>query len=102
VFPGIEHEVDAYWRSTVEPYWREIARTTEPLDGLRLCSSSSPERSCTTATFQRLGSATPSLAVNLDPSHLFWQSMDPLEVVRRLSGRSGSRTAKTRSSSRGV
>jgi sugar phosphate isomerase/epimerase len=41
------------------------------------------------ATFERLGSATPSLAVNLDPSHLFWQSMDPLEVVRRLSGRIG-------------
>ena len=90
MFPGIEHEVDAYWRSTVEPYWREIARTAEPLDGLRLCFELEPGAVVyNVATFERLGSATPSLAVNLDPSHLFWQSMDPLEVVRRLSGRIG-------------
>ena len=27
--------------------------------------------------------------MNLDPSHFFWQSIDPLEAVRRLGGRIG-------------
>ena len=27
--------------------------------------------------------------MNLDPSHFFWQSIDPIAVVRRLAGRIG-------------
>ena len=36
-------------------------------------------------TFERLRDAAgPIIGVNLDPSHLFWQGMDPLAVVRAL------------------
>ncbi len=41
------------------------------------------------STFERIAEAGAALAVNLDPSHLFWQSMDPLAVVRRLGPRIG-------------
>jgi sugar phosphate isomerase/epimerase len=36
-------------------------------------------------TFERMRDAVgPILGVNLDPSHLFWQQMDPLAVIRAL------------------
>ena len=36
-------------------------------------------------TFQRMRDAVgPLIGVNLDPSHLFWQGMDPLAVIRAL------------------
>jgi sugar phosphate isomerase/epimerase len=36
-------------------------------------------------TFQRMRDAVgPIIGVNLDPSHLFWQGMDPLAVIRAL------------------
>ena len=36
-------------------------------------------------TYQRLREAVgPIIGVNLDPSHLFWQGMDPLAVIRAL------------------
>ena len=36
-------------------------------------------------TFQRMRDAVgPMIGVNLDPSHLFWQQMDPLAVIRAL------------------
>jgi sugar phosphate isomerase/epimerase len=36
-------------------------------------------------TFERMRDAVgPIIGVNLDPSHLFWQAMDPLAVVRAL------------------
>jgi sugar phosphate isomerase/epimerase len=36
-------------------------------------------------TFERMRDAVgPIIGVNLDPSHLFWQGMDPLSVVRAL------------------
>src|SRR5262249_12228382 len=37
----------------------------------------------------RLLEVAPNLAVNLDPSHFFWQGIDPLVAVPRLAGRIG-------------
>jgi sugar phosphate isomerase/epimerase len=38
-------------------------------------------------TYERLRDAVgPIIGVNLDPSHLFWQGMDPIAVVRALGG----------------
>jgi sugar phosphate isomerase/epimerase len=36
----------------------------------------------------------PGIAVNLDPSHLFWQRMDPLRIIDRLGSRIGYAHAK--------
>ena len=36
-------------------------------------------------TFERMRDAVgPIIGANLDPSHLFWQGMDPLAVIRAL------------------
>src|SRR5262249_35030827 len=43
---------------------------------------------------ERLLDLAPNLAVNLDPSHFFWQSIDPLVAIRRLAGRIGYAHAK--------
>jgi sugar phosphate isomerase/epimerase len=37
-------------------------------------------------TFRRIGQLGSNLGVNLDPSHLFWQGMDPIAAVRALAG----------------
>jgi len=89
-FPGIEHQVDLYWRTTVLPYWQRAAEVAAAYEGLRLCFELEPGAAVyNVATFERVAAAAPNLAVNLDPSHLFWQSIDPLAVVRRLGDRIG-------------
>ena len=45
-------------------------------------------------TFERLRGMAPGIAVNLDPSHLFWQRMDPLKVIARLGHAIGYAHAK--------
>ena len=87
-FPGIEHQVDLYWRTTVLPYWQHAAQVAAAEDGLRLCFELEPGAAVyNVATFERVAAAAPNLAVNLDPSHFFWQSIDPLAVVRHLGDR---------------
>lgn len=77
------------WTERVIPYWRretEVARAhgvrvaVEPHAGFVV---SSP------ATLLRLREATgPELGANYDPSHLFWQGIDPVGAVEEL-GRAG-------------
>ena len=46
-------------------------------------------------TYERMRDAVgPIIAVNLDPSHLFWQGMDPLAVVRETVARVPARLAR--------
>jgi len=90
-FPQIEEAVESYWATRVLPYWTEIARlaATEHPD-LRLCFELEPGAAAfNVSTLERLLDVGSNLAVNLDPSHFFWQSIDPLVAVRRLAGRIG-------------
>jgi sugar phosphate isomerase/epimerase len=74
------------WRERVIPYWLEAASfarshevrvAVEPHPGFVVYN---------TASMLRLRDATSEwVGVNLDPSHLFWQSMDPLACVRVLA-----------------
>jgi len=90
-FPGIEEEAERYWTERVLPYWRELAELAaraHPV--LRLCFELEPGSAAfNVSTVERLLELGPSLAVNLDPSHFFWQSIDPLAAIRRLAGRIG-------------
>jgi sugar phosphate isomerase/epimerase len=90
-FPGVEDEVDRYWRERVLPYWRELAEVAAHAHpDLRLCFELEPGAAAfNVSTVERLLELGPSLAVNLDPSHFFWQSIDPLAAIRRLAGRIG-------------
>jgi len=75
------------WSDSVMPYWQEVsalARSEHP--GLVICLELHPG-SCAynVETCERVAAVGDNLAANLDPSHLFWQQMDPLAVADRLS-----------------
>jgi sugar phosphate isomerase/epimerase len=85
-FPGVEIAVEEYWSDRVLPYWRDIAAVTE----VQLCFELEPGAAAfNVSTVERLLDLSPRFAVNLDPSHFFWQSIDPLAAIRRLAGRIG-------------
>jgi sugar phosphate isomerase/epimerase len=88
-FPGVEDDVERYWSERVLPYWRDVAELTSRANpDLRLCFELEPGAAAfNVSTVERLLELGPSLAVNLDPSHFFWQSIDPLAATRRLGAR---------------
>jgi sugar phosphate isomerase/epimerase len=74
------------WESRVRPYWQElnelVARTSP---SLRVCLELHPGAHVyNVETFLRLHDVAPGILANLDPSHLFWQRMDPFKVIERL------------------
>lgn len=70
------------WEERVLPYWAAHARVAEQ-HGCRLCFEMHPSDVVyNPATLVRLCDALgPVAGCNLDPSHLFWQGIDPVEVV---------------------
>src|SRR6266545_3930070 len=70
----------------VRPYWEEInALVARQAPALTICLELHPGAHVFNVdSFTTLHAAAPSLAVNLDPSHLFWQRMDPMAVIDRL------------------
>jgi sugar phosphate isomerase/epimerase len=76
------------WEKVVFPYWDKTARYAEK-SGIRKIAFEmhpgfvvyNPE------TLLRLRSKIgPTIGANFDPSHLFWQGIDPCEAVRALAG----------------
>lgn len=90
-FPGVEDAVESYWSERALPYWSEVsglAAAEHP--ALKLCFELEPGSAAfNVSTLERLLAVGPNLHANLDPSHFFWQSIDPLAAVRRLAGRVG-------------
>ena len=73
------------WDERVLPYWGEAAGFARA-HGIRIAIEPHPGFVVyNTASMVRLReSAGESIGVNFDPSHLFWQGMDPLACVRAL------------------
>lgn len=73
------------WEEKIIPYWQEKARFTDAQNvkiGLELHGGFSVH---TPATLLRLRKACgPAIGANLDPSHLWWQGIDPLEAIKIL------------------
>jgi sugar phosphate isomerase/epimerase len=88
----------ATWQfdNRVRPYWEEInglAAGASP--ALRICLELHPGAHVfNVESYLRLHAVAPGIGVNLDPSHLFWQRMDPLRVIDRLGARIGYAHAK--------
>lgn len=74
------------WDNRVRPYWEEINElVARSAPDLKICLELHPGAHVFNVdTFLRLNAAAPRIAANLDPSHLFWQQMDPLKVIERL------------------
>jgi len=76
--------------------WPQIARYWEQLSawapgGVDICLELHPGTSIyNPASFARLAEVTgENVKVNLDPSHFWWQGIDPVTAVRALAGRIG-------------
>src|SRR5579859_1838890 len=94
--PDYQGIVDWQWEERILPYWQnisELAAREHP--SLRICLELHPGAAAyNTNTFTRLAGVGSNIAVNLDPSHFFWQSMDPLAIIDRLGDRIGHAHAK--------
>jgi sugar phosphate isomerase/epimerase len=82
VFPGLEGAYRRQWEDCVLPYWRRAAAHAADA-GVVLCVEPHPaDVVYNTETFMRLRAEVgPSIGMNFDPSHLWWQGIDPLAVV---------------------
>jgi len=77
--------LDWQWENKVIPYWTEIAKLATEHNvkiGLELHGGFSVH---TPATLLRLRAAAgEAIGANLDPSHLWWQGIDPVQAIRIL------------------
>lgn len=73
------------WENKVIPYWTDIARYAKERNvkiGLELHGGFSVH---TPATLLRLREAAgETIGANLDPSHMWWQGIDPVQAIRVL------------------
>jgi sugar phosphate isomerase/epimerase len=78
--------VERQWAEEIEPYWGEVSERARGL-GIRVAIEMHPGQAVyNTRTLQRLreiGGAD-VIGANLDPSHLFFQGMEPVVVIRAL------------------
>ncbi len=73
------------WERKVLPYWRQEAKYAES-NGVKLAIEMHPGFVVyNPETLLRLREAAGNaIGVNFDPSHLFWQGMDPVEALKEL------------------
>ena len=73
------------WEQRLLPYWREHAKVADS-HGCRLCFEMSPsDMVFNPASLLRLRDEIgPVVGCNFDPSHLFWQQIDPIEAIHVL------------------
>ncbi|WP_348266328.1 sugar phosphate isomerase/epimerase [Edaphobacter paludis] len=73
------------WKEVVEPYWVKHAAFAEQ-HGVKIAIEMHPGFVVySPETMLRLRSiAGPSIGCNYDPSHMFWQSIDPIAAIRIL------------------
>lgn len=77
--------LDWQWKDVVEPYWIKKAAFAEQ-HGVRIAIEMHPGFVVySPETMLRLRSiAGPSIGCNYDPSHMFWQGIDPIAAIRVL------------------
>lgn len=83
--PEYPQLLDRQWREIVIPYWREQSRFAAD-HGIRLAFEMHPGQAVynpyTLLRLKEIGGDI--VGANLDPSHLFWQGIDPVRVVQTL------------------
>ncbi|MDQ6841968.1 MAG: sugar phosphate isomerase/epimerase [Actinomycetota bacterium] len=90
--PDMEGLFETQWLSAIEPYWRELsAWAADRAPGVDICLELHPGTSIyNLASFELLASVThENVRVNLDPSHFWWQGIDPITTIRALGDRIG-------------
>ena len=80
--------LDYQWNDVLIPYWKNFVAFAKE-HGVNKIGFEMHQGFCVynTYTLKKLRAAVgPELGANLDPSHLIWQGMDPLKVIRELGG----------------
>ncbi len=75
------------WNEKLIPYWKGMAEFAQA-HGVRIAFELHPGFCVyNPATMLRLREAVgPAIGANVDPSHLFWQGIDPVAAIRALKG----------------
>jgi sugar phosphate isomerase/epimerase len=83
--PDYLQVLDWQWNKVVAPYWTEHARFAAD-HGVKIAIEMHPGFVVyNPETMLKLRAiAGPSVGCNFDPSHLFWQSIDPIAAIRVL------------------
>jgi sugar phosphate isomerase/epimerase len=84
-FPGLDEVYRWQWEERVIPYWSEAAKIADD-HGVLLCiEPHSADVVYNPPTFRCLREAIgPTIGMNFDPSHLWWQGIEPVAVVEDL------------------
>jgi sugar phosphate isomerase/epimerase len=80
--------LDYQWKEVVIPYWEKTAEYTRKNGIQKIAFEMHPGFVVyNPETLLRLRAAAgPEIGANFDPSHLFWQGIDPCAAVRALAG----------------
>ena len=93
---GIDMEILDYQWSVVVPFFKKVDEYARDR-GVDVCLELHPRNLVfTVPSFERLIDETgaTNIKVNMDPSHLFWQQMEPIEATKRLGSYVGHVHAK--------
>ncbi|MBI3362726.1 MAG: sugar phosphate isomerase/epimerase [Chloroflexi bacterium] len=83
--PEFQPLIEWQWKESVEPFWREAGKVAADRGVLLAIEMHPGQAAHNTRTLLRLRAAGgAAVGANLDPSHLFWQGMDPLRVIGAL------------------
>ncbi len=76
------------WREKLIPYWHSVVAEAAHLALHRLALELHPGFLVYNprTLLELRGAAGPQIGANLDPSHLFWQGIDPCVAIRELGG----------------
>ncbi len=80
--------LDWQWKNCVIPYWKEETRFAAEHNIKEICLEMHPGFVVyNPETLLKLRDAVGEIiGANLDPSHLFWQGINPISAVRKLAG----------------
>jgi sugar phosphate isomerase/epimerase len=90
--PDMEGLWDWQWQHAIAPYWHDLAMfAANEAPDVRICLELHPGTSIyNPESYALLATAAgPQVMVNLDPSHFWWQGMDPIAVIEALDGAIG-------------
>jgi sugar phosphate isomerase/epimerase len=85
--PDMEGLADWQWEHHLVPYWQVLSDwAAREAPGVLICLELHPGTSVYNAeSYRRLRAATgDNVRVNLDPSHFWWQGIDPVRTVQEL------------------
>ena len=86
--PDYQEILEYQWNEVLIPYWKKMAAFANEHGVYKIAFEMHPGFCVyNPETMLRIREAVgPTLGANLDPSHLFWQGIDPVMAIRELGG----------------